>query len=228
MINSEEYLKELPFWNNLSDSERKQLCASAVIKSYDKGQEIHGSGNDCLGMIYIISGEIRIYILSEEGREITLFRLENGEVCVLSASCVLSQLTFETQICAEKKTELLIVNSSVLSSLAEKNIYVRCYMYELIAERFSSVMWIMQQILFLGFDRRLANFLVRECAKNGRNEINMTHEQIAKDLGSAREVVARMLKRFSAEGLVEIRRGSIIVKDIDALESLAELVKIHE
>lgn len=131
------------------------------------------------------------------------------------------ELTFETQICAEKETELLIVNSSVLSSLAEKNIYVRCYMYELIAERFSSVMWIMQQILFLGFDRRLANFLVRECAKNGRNEINMTHEQIAKDLGSAREVVARMLKRFSAEGLVEIRRGSIIVKDIDALESLA-------
>jgi CRP/FNR family transcriptional regulator len=93
-------------------------------------------------------------------------------------------------------------------------------MYELIIERFSEVMWAMQQILFMGFDKRLAVFLYDEYSRTGFNEIKMTHEQIAKMTGSAREVVSRMLKRFADDGLVEFRRGIIILKDISRLKKI--------
>lgn len=217
MSGTQVQLPKLPFWELLSGPQKETVADCAVIRHYEKGSMINGDGNACLGMIYVLKGSIRIYILSEEGREITLFRLEKDDTCVLSASCVISQITFDTQIVVEKSCDLLVVNSGVYSRIVNENIYVKCFTYELTVERFSSVMWTMQQILFEKVDRRIASFLISEYNKTGNAEIHMTHEQIAQQISSAREVVARMLKRFVSDGLVEMKRGTIKLKDIERL-----------
>ena len=171
-------------------------------------------------MLFILSGEIRTYILSDEGREITLFRLYPNDLCVLSASCVISQISFDTQMTARQDTEVLIIPPNITALLKEQNISVRCFLYEQATERFSEVMWAMQQILFKGLDQRLAAFLVEECERTNSNTVRMTHEQIARNISSAREAVARMLKQFTQDGLVELKRGEIIIKDTDGLKRL--------
>ena len=143
-----QYLPRLPYWGNLTEAERDAVARHAVIRRYPAGSVLHSGGSACLGMIFVLGGSLRTYLLSEEGREITLFRLAAGDPCVLSAACVVSQLTFDTQMEAETDCDLLIVGAAVFKRLTEENIYVRCFLYELATERFSSVMWTMQQILF--------------------------------------------------------------------------------
>lgn len=215
-----EYLEKFPYYRHLNETQKKLLKQNAVIRKYAKGSMLYGSGDACLGMIYIIEGRIRTHILSEEGREVTLFKMESGEMCVLSASCIISQIDFDTYMTAESECTLLIVNTEIFGRLAEENIYVKCFQYETATDKFSSVMWSLQQILFSGFDRRLASFLVTEYDRTGNSEIKMTHEQIAQQVSSAREVVARMLKRFASDGLVRLKRGSICLEDINALRKL--------
>ncbi len=216
----ENILNKLPFWASLTEQEKEILRKSAVIRRYEKGSFIHSSDRDCLGMLFILSGEIRTYILSDEGREITLFRLYPNDLCVLSASCVISQISFDTQMTARQDTEVLIIPPNITVLLKEQNISVRCFLYEQATERFSEVMWAMQQILFKGLDQRLAAFLVEECERTNSNTVRMTHEQIARNISSAREAVARMLKQFTQDGLVELKRGEIIIKDTDGLKRL--------
>lgn len=216
----ENILNKLPFWTSLTEQEKEILRKSAVIRRYEKGSFIHSSDRDCLGMLFILSGEIRTYILSDEGREITLFRLYPNDLCVLSASCIISQISFDTQMTARQDTEVLIIPPNITALLKEQNISVRCFLYEQATERFSEVMWAMQQILFKGLDQRLAAFLVEECERTNSNTVRMTHEQIARNISSAREAVARMLKQFTQDGLVELKRGEIIIKDTDGLKRL--------
>lgn len=219
-MNIETSLQHLPFWDKLSDKEKQMLIRNSVIRSCSNGKIISGCDTSCLGMIIVIDGKLRAYILSDEGREITLFRLCKGEVCFLSASCVISQISFDTHIVADRKTDLLIIPSGTLSAVIEQNIYAKCFMYEKITERFSSVMFSLEQILFMRFDTRLASFLIGEYEKTGKKEIRMTHELIAQHVNSAREVVARMLKRFVSDGYIEMKRGYINIIDIDGLRTL--------
>ena len=213
-------LTNLPFWSSLSDDEKERVEQRAFARSYGKGTIINNCNNECLGMFLVLSGEIRTYLLSDEGREVTLFRLYTDDVCVLSASCIISQITFETQMIAQQDTELLILPVDVIASFSEKNIYVRCFLYELATKRFSDVMWAMQQILFKGLDRRLAGFLLAEAERTNSKVIHMTHEQIAQHISSAREAVARMFKHFAEDGLVEIKRGAITLLDMAGLKEL--------
>lgn len=216
----EKILSHLPFWSSLSEDEKERVRKRAFVNNYEKGTIINNCNNECLGMLLVISGEIRTYLLSEEGREVTLFRLYSGDLCVLSASCVISQINFETQMIAQQNTEVLIIPVDVIAALREKNIHVRCFLYELATKRFSDVMWAMQQILFKGLDRRLAGFLLVEAERTDSNVIRMTHEQIAQHISSAREAVARMLKHFAEDGLVDMKRGAITLLDIDGLRNL--------
>lgn len=221
--NVKELLEELPYWDKLTGEEKQLVEKSAVIRHYDDGELLHGNcdnGGSCLGMIHVITGEIRAYLLSKDGREITLFRLSKGDNCVLSASCVISQISCDTLLTATRNTDILIVPVAVFGRLTTENIYVRCYMYETATERFSSAMWVMQQILFSRFDQRLALFLMDEYEKTGVPEVHMTQELIAQNVNSAREVVARMLKQFASDGLLENKRGVIVLKDIPGLKKL--------
>lgn len=216
----EAVLKHLPFRESLTEEEQALVCRSAFVRRYEKGALIHSCDRECLGMLLVLSGEIRTCLLSEEGREVTLFRLYPGELCVLSASCVISQITFDTQMTAQQATEVLVIPAGVIATLSERNLHVRCFLYEMAVRRFSDVMWSMQQILFKGLDRRLADFLLEESRRTGSATIRMTHEQIAQQISSARETVARMLKSFSEDGLVELKRGAITLRDPEGLKQL--------
>lgn len=210
----------LSFFPHLSSAEKNLLLQNTAAVSYKKGSSIHRADYKCLGLLLVKSGSLRVYIMSEDGREITLYRIYPGELCILSASCVLSSITFDVYIDAVEDSQVLQVSSSVISLLMHDNIYVEAFAYRAITERFSDVMWAMQQILFMSFDRRLAIFLLDESASLKSDEIPMTHEQIAKLMGSAREVVTRMLKYFSSEGYVELSRGMVNLIDKAALRRL--------
>lgn len=216
----ESVLERLPFWKLLTDSEKELVRQNAVIRRYKKGTRVYSSERECLGMLFVMQGEMRTYLLSEEGREVTLFRIYPNDLCVLSASCVISQISFDTQMSAQKDTEALIIPPNIVLFLKEKNLSVRCFLYELATKRFSDVMWAMQQILFKRLDQRLALFLMQESQRLGTDTIHMTHEQIAQQISSAREAVARMLKQFSEDGLVELKRGAIRLLDQKGLKAL--------
>ena len=216
----ESVLERLPFWKLLTDSEKELVQQNAVIRRYKKGTRVYSSERECLGMLFVMQGEMRAYLLSEEGREVTLFRIYPNDLCVLSASCVISQISFDTQMSAQKDTEALIIPPNIVLFLKEKNLSVRCFLYELATRRFSDVMWAMQQILFKRLDQRLALFLMQESQRLGTDTIHMTHEQIAQQISSAREAVARMLKQFSEDGLVELKRGAIRLLDQKGLKAL--------
>lgn len=216
----ENVLERLPFWKLLTDSEKELVQQNAVIRLYKKGTRVYSSERECLGMLFVLQGEMRTYLLSEEGREVTLFRIYPNDLCVLSASCVISQISFDTQMSAQKDTEALIIPPNIVLFLKEKNLSVRCFLYELATKRFSDVMWAMQQILFKRLDQRLALFLMQESQRLGTDTIHMTHEQIAQQISSAREAVARMLKQFSEDGLVVLKRGAIRLLDQKGLKAL--------
>lgn len=216
----EMFKKYFSFWEKLTESQKELLYNYTADAFYEKGVNIHGNKGECTGGILIKSGQLRAYMLSSEGREITLYRLYPGDICMLSASCILETITFDVYIDAEEKSEVYIINANIFSSLIEQNIYVENFALKIATERFSDVMWAMQQILFMSFDRRLAVFLLDETAKNNDNTIKLTHEQIAKYMGSAREVVSRMLKYFSTEGFVEYSRSDIKVLNKNGLRKI--------
>lgn len=208
------------FWDKLSENEKELLTENSSFLKYEKGTNIHNGENTCIGVMLVKSGTLRTYMLSEEGKEITLYRLYEGDLCILSASCVLRQITFDVLIDAETDCEVIVTSSSVFSELCKNNIYAECFAYKQTAARFSDVMWAMQQILFMSFDKRLAVFLTDELSKTEGDTIRLTHEQVAKYMGSAREVVTRMLKYFSNEGIVKLSRGGIEIIDKKKLRKM--------
>jgi len=215
-------LARLPFWGDLTEQERDIVQKSAFLRRYEKGAQVHSSGQECLGLLLVLSGEIRTYLLSDEGREITLFRLYPGDLCVLSASCVLSQISFDTQLTAQQDTQVLVIPANVVARIKDTNLAARCYLYELATQRFSNVMWAMQQLLFQQLDQRLAAFLLAEYRRTGSPTVAMTHEQLAQQISSAREAVARILKQFAEDGLVELKRGAITILNPAGLEKLQQ------
>lgn len=216
-----DVLKEhLDFWPHLTPEQVKMILDHTKLMHYAAGETIHSAEHECIGVLIVKSGELRTYMLSEEGREITLYRLNGGEVCILSASCILHSITFNVYIDAEKGSDVLLLNASVFSNIASQNLYVENFALRAGVERFSDVMWAMEQILFMNFDRRLAIFLITETARIKSDNLPLTHEQIAKYMGSAREVVSRMLKHFSSEGIVSLYRGGVRILDRTKLKSL--------
>ena len=220
MKDTDFYIMKIPFWEKLSEKEKTDLRRSLTVRKYDKGSILYESRENCLGILYVIKGCVRVYINSEDGREITLFRISELEDCVLSSSCVIHQLDFDTVMSAESETERFILDAHSVQEIAEKNVNVKSYIYEKITERFSQAMWVMQEIVFKRFDQRLAGFLLEEYEKTDNPVIKMTQEEVAQMVNSAREVVARMLSRFSSEGIIESKRGMITILDIDGLKKL--------
>jgi CRP/FNR family transcriptional regulator len=215
------YSKIFPFWDKLNREDQELLCLHTSDAKYAKGENIHGSNRECTGGILVRKGSIRIYLLSEEGKEVTISRLYSGDTCMLGASCVLKSITFDVFMDATEDTECYIIDGPALAAVNKHSVYAENYALNIVVSRFSDVMWIMQQILFLSFDRRLAIFLHDEMSRTGSTTIHMTHDQIAKYMGSAREVVSRMLKYFAAEGIVEHSRGGIKIIDKKRLQALA-------
>lgn len=211
-----------PIWNKLTENEKQMLKDSAVKRRVEKGKILHKSSGECLGLVIVEEGQLRAFVLSEGGKEITLFRLFELDFCLFTASCVFSGIQFDVSIEVEKDTEFWLIPPNVYRDLMEKSTAVANYTNELMASRFSEVMWLIEQVMFKSFDKRLAAFLLEESNIENSDRLEITHERIANHLGSAREVVTRMLKYFQNEGAVKLSRGAVEITDRKKLSEIAD------
>lgn len=211
-----------PVWGQLSGEQQKLLTDSALKRLIPKGAVIHSGSLDCTGLLLIEQGQLRAYILSDDGREITLYRLLERDICLFSASCIMRSIQFEINIRAERDTELWVIPPEVYKQLMESSAPLANFTNELMAGRFSEVMWLLEQILWKRFDQRLAGFLLEESALEGSSELKITHEAIGSHMGNPREVVTRMLRYFQGEGLVKLSRATVEILDPERLEELAK------
>lgn len=216
---NEIYSSVFPFWDQIAEDDRAYLCRNSHAVTYSQGKNIH-DGNDCSGVILVRTGSLRLYMMSEQGKDITLYRLHSGDLCMLSASCVLEAITFDVFVDAEEDSRCIVIAGPAFAAVSERNPAVKIFALETAVSRFSDVMWVMQQILFMGVDRRLAIFLLDEAARIGSDTILLTHGQMARYMGSAREVVSRMLKYFAGEGIVEVSRRGVRILDRGRLREL--------
>ena len=213
--------EHIPFIDEMTDMEKEILKKNMMIKNFEKNELIHSSISSCLGMLVVKEGRLRAYIMSDDGREVTLFYVEKDEICVFSSSCVISSITFDLFIEADKKTSVYQLPTRILEELM-KNKSIENVILTMALKKFTEIMWSMQQILFLSMDRRIARLLVEKCKKENSSKIKITHEEIAKQIGSAREVVSRMLSIFTKENLIVLSRGQIEIIDNDKLVNLFE------
>ena len=168
------------------------------------------------------AGQLRAYILSDEGREITIYRLFDRDLCLFSASCIMRSIQFEVTIQAEKDTDLWVIPAEVYQDIMEASAPVANYTNELMASRFSEVMWLMEQVMWKSLDKRVAAFLLEEASIEGSSVLKITHEAIANHLGTHREVITRMLRYFQSEGMVRLSRGMVRLLDEDRLRQLQD------
>ena len=217
-----DFANYFPIWNKLTPSHKDRLTNAAELLKSKSGTVIHNGSMDCLGLLLIRKGQLRVYTLSSEGREITLYRLFEHDICLFSASCVMPNIQFEVIIEAEKDSEMWVLPSCLFKDLMEESAVVANYANQLISSRFSDVMWLMEQIMWKSFDKRLASFLLEESVLEGTTSLKITHEKIANHMGTAREVVTRMLRYFQGEGMVKLTRGAVEILDEDKLEALAD------
>ena len=217
-----DFSQYFPIWNKLTDDQRQRISQRVVRREVKKGTLLHDGSNECTGLLLVRTGQLRAYILSDEGREITIYRLFDRDMCLFSASCIMRSIQFDITVEAEKDTELWLIPPDVYQSVMNESAAVANYTNEVMASRFSEVMWLMEQIMWKSLDKRLAAFLAEESAIEGSETLKLTHETIAKHLGSHREVITRMLRYFQSEGWGKASRGTVEILDMDALDSLSE------
>ena len=210
-----------PIWENLEPAQQNRLLDSLIARKVEKGTVIHNGSMDCTGLLVVESGQLRAYILSDEGREITLYRLFDRDICLLSASCMIRSIRFDVTVVAEKDTRLWIIPAEVYKGVMESSAPAANFTNELMATRFTDVMWLIEQIMWKSLDKRLAAFLLEEAAIEGNDVLRTTHETIANHMGSHREVITRMLRYFQGEGLVRLSRGMVAILDEERLKGLA-------
>ena len=217
-----EFSSYFPIWDKLTPEQQRKVAEMVEFRTVKKGTSVHDSSEECLGLITVRSGQLRTYILSEDGREITINRLFEYDVTLLSASCVLPDMQFNVVIEAEKDSQFWSIPACLFKNLMDESLVVAKYANNLISGNFSELMWLMEQIMWKSMDKRLAAFLVEESRLDGSTVLKITHEKIANHMGTAREVVTRMLRYFQAEGMVKLTRGAIEITDMKKLEALQD------
>ena len=215
-----ELANYFPIWNKLTPAQQERIASTTILHTVEGGTLLHDGGPDCLGLLLVKSGQLRAYMLSEEGREVTICRFFEMDICLFSASCVMPNMQFDILIEAEKDSEIWVIPACLYQNLMDESIALSNYSHDLITSHFSEVMWLMEQIMWKSFDKRLAAFLLEECALEGSSSLKITHEKIANHMGTAREVVTRMLRYFQSEGMVRLTRGSVDIVDAKKLRSL--------
>ncbi len=209
-------------WDKLTPAQQEILSSHAVPRTVRKGEAVHSGGVECTGLLLVQTGQLRAYILSEDGREITLYRLFDRDLCLLSASCMMRSIQFDITVCAEKDTQLLVIRPETYKGVMEQSAALSNFTNEIMGNRFSEVVWLMEQVLWKRLDGRLADFLLQEAAIEGTLTLRLTHEVIGNHMGNPREVVTRMLRYFQSEGLVRLNRGTVELTDPKGLEKLRQ------
>ena len=211
-----------PIWNKLTREQQERLRGVTELQQIPRGTVVHDGSPECMGMVLVKSGQLRAYLLSDEGREVTICRFFEMDICLFSASCVMPNMMFDVFIEAEKDTEIWVIPACLYQNLMDESLPLSNYSHALITNHFSEVMWLMEQIMWKSFDKRLAGFLVEESRIEETDSLKITHEKIAAHLGTAREVVTRMLRYFQSDGMVKLTRGTVELVDKKALQRLSD------
>lgn len=216
------FLKDnLPFFNDLSKSELKGLVSASSVQKYNTGELVHSKNSACTGIVLVLNGQLRSFMSSNSGKEITLFRLFERDICMLSSSCVYQDLTYDINLEAEKDSSVIIIDSKFFKEISSNNLSIQNFFLTLTQDKLSEIMWVLEQVVFFSLDSRVASFLIDQYYIYNSININITHDTIANNLGSAREVISRILKRFEKDKIVELSRGSIKIIDIKKLKLLS-------
>jgi len=216
-----EFTEYFPIWDKMTREHQNRIAQVIDFQKIKKGTIIHDGSPDCLGMLLVKSGQLRAYLLNEEGREITICRFFEMDICLFTAACVMPNMQFDIFIEAEKDTQIWVIPACLYKNLMDESLVVANYAHDLITNHFSELMWLMEQIMWRSFDKRLAKFLLEESALEESDSLKITHEKIANHMGTAREVVTRMLRYFQSEDMIRLTRGTVDIKDRKRLTKLA-------
>lgn len=212
--------QSFPFWSELNKEQQDALLRSVTLHTVPTRTVLHTDSIDCPGVFIIAAGQLA-YIHSEQRKEATVWRPLDGDVCVMSALCMIKDVQFDIVVEKECDTSLWVIPAATWQKLMDSSTAVASYTTRLMASRLSEAMWLMEQVMWDGFDKRLVTFLIQEHLFEESNELSITHERIAMHLGTVREVVTRMLRHFQQEGLVELSRGTIRLLDTDGLKKIS-------
>lgn len=211
-VDTEKYFS---FLKSADREVKEQLLKYVSIKQFPEGQFICWEGDVCAQLAIVLSGIVRVYKVGESGREVTLYRIEENDSCILTASCILSQIRFPALAVVEKEVRAALIPAAILRNWIEQYDVWREYVFRLMSKRLADVITTVEEITFRRVDVRIAEFLA---GLTGEQEhIAITHQQIAYELGTAREVVSRILKDFERENIIALTRGSITVQNKQAL-----------
>ena len=211
-----------PIWDKLTAEQQNRILSVTDLHCIQKGTVVHDGSPDCLGMLLVRNGQLRAYLLNEEGREVTICRFFEMDICLFTAACVMPNMQFDIFIEAEKDCEVWVIPACLYKNLMDESLVIANYARDLITNHFSELMWLMEQIMWKSFDKRLAKFLLEESAVEDTDSLKITHEKIANHMGTAREVVTRMLRYFQSEGMVKLNRGTVDITDRKRLEQLQD------
>ncbi len=212
----ERIVRVLPILEHADPRLLREFKDTAFFARIPKGRDVFIEGDQVDAIALLISGVVRVYKIGETGREITLYRFGNGESCILTANAILSQKNFPAVATVEQEAEAIMIPADTFRDWVRRYDPWREFVFELLSQRLSSVMEIVEEVAFHRMDVRVASLLT----ERGRRSdlIRMTHQEIAAELGSSREVISRILEDFSAQGMVEVSRGSIRILDKEALQ----------
>lgn len=217
-------LIQFPFLKEIDEHSLNKFLETVKIMNYPPKTIILDEGDSCTNMVLILSGVIRVYKISPEGKEITLYRLQNGETCVLSISCIMGETNYPAIAEVEENAVLAIIPAHLYNELFLKEPAIQHFIFNTISLRLQEVLLLIDEVVFKSMDRRLASYLLERAEEDCcKNEIQITHEKIAIELGTAREVISRLLKDFENKSIVSLSRGKIVVKNKNILKKIAEV-----
>jgi CRP/FNR family transcriptional regulator, anaerobic regulatory protein len=211
-----------PFLQHADTLVQQQAQAQAMRMELPADTHICWEGDTCQNLALLLSGTVRVYKIGETGREITLYRLERHESCVLTASCILSQRPFPALAITETPVQAILIPAPVLRQWVAQFDGWRNYIFDLMAHRLTAVITTVEEVAFGRMDARLARFLAE--TDPPASTLHLTHQEIASELGTAREVISRILKDFEKEGLIGLARGQINLLDRSGLHRKADTV----
>jgi CRP/FNR family transcriptional regulator len=205
-ITHSEFIDTFHALRNAPEQDIKDILSKAIIRPFPAGTLIYTEGDSCSAIAFLLSGEIRVYKAAEGGREITLYEIGRGETCILNASCILSDTTYPANAVSTKEGAMLLVPSEHFRVLMETSMEVRHFVFDIMSRRLAAVMALVEEVAFGRMDIRLKEYLKE---KSEQGTLKSTHQRIADDLGTSREVVSRLLKDFEKKGFVALSRNEI-------------------
>lgn len=220
MISDEYYnriARALPVLQRADPQLVREFRQDASFVRIPAGRDVFQEGDRVDGIALLLAGVVRVYKIGETGREITLYRFGSGESCVLTASAILNRKTFPAIATVEHDAEAVMIPAESFRRWAHRFDLWREFVFELLSQRLASVMEIVDEVVFRRMDARVASFLLIRA--HVQNPIRITHQEIAAELGSSREVISRLLEDFGRQGLVSVGRGEVRVLDADGLAS---------